>query len=170
MPADRLGSRTPPSPASADGSTTVRSSESDGREAATHDHSPQAALAHLRAGLLGGRGPGAGRLEFLEHTRARTAVGGVPVPALRERVSLDAATARGDADTLGLAVGRQRVRVATDLDALLPRLNPRAVRAGAGGSPRRKGARRLPMAAAPFAVLLVARWLRRRRRSHGGWR
>lgn len=143
----------------------MSTAERDGREAATQVRSPQTAVAQLRAGLLGGRGPGAGRSEFLEHTRARMAVGGVPVPALRERVALDAATARGDADALALAVSRQRARVAADLDVLLPRLRPRALRDGAASSHRWPAAwRRLRRAAALFAILLVARWLSRHRR------
>lgn len=138
-----------------------------GPEAAGGEVSTQAAVIQLRNGLLRGRGPGASRSEFLENTRARIAVGGVPVPALREHVALDAASARGDVDALTLAVTRQRGRLAADLDVLLPRLRPRALRSGVAGSLRRPAARRrLRMAAALFAVLLVARWLGRHRPLH----
>lgn len=124
-------------------------------------------MTQLRHGLLDGREPGANRSEFLEHTRARLAVGGVPVAALRERVALDAAAARGDADVLALAVRAQRARVGADLDVLLPRLRPRASRDGAeGGLLRPAARRRLRMIAALFAVLLVARRLGRHRRLH----
>ncbi len=129
---------------------------------ATSPVDAQAALAQLRGGLLGGRGPGAGRSEFLRHTRARVAVGGVPVPALRESVAVDAATARQDTDVLALAVREQRDRVAADLDLLLGRVRSRArpVRAT-----RRTALRRFRTAAVLLATALLVRRLRRRRAS-----
>lgn len=129
-------------------------------ESATSPVDAQAAVAQMRGGLLGGRGPGASRSEFLRHTRARVAVGGVPVPALRESVALDAARARRDTDALAEAVEEQRDRLAADLD-LLSRVPPRASGVGAMGRPTR----RFRTAAVLLSIALVARRLGRRRRS-----
>lgn len=131
-------------------------------ETATSPVDAQAAVAQMRGGLLGGRGPGASRAEFLRHTRARVAVGGIPVPALRESVAVDAARARRDTDVLALAVGEQRDRLAADLDLLLNRLPPRAPRVRASGVPARLFVR---AAALLLAASLLARRLGRRRRS-----
>ena len=125
----------------------------------------QTAVGRMREELLGGRGPGAGRVEFLRHTRSRTTVAGVPVAALRERVAVDAATARNDPDTLALAAARQRAVVAADVDDLLTRLRPRP---SLGGAKARVGhharLRRSRAAVGVLAAWLVARWLVRSQR------
>lgn len=54
-------------------------------------------VAALRAGLLGGRGPGASRQELEAHQHQRVAYGGSPVTVVREHDSLVTARARGEA-------------------------------------------------------------------------
>lgn len=124
---------------------------------------PQAHVRQMRDDVLGGRGPGASQSEFLAHTRARQAVGGEPVPVLRERVARQAASARGDVEGLAMQVAADRARLASDLDILLPRLHPRSLLVSARGARRRLMARRGVRATAlVLAAVLVARRIRRR--------
>jgi hypothetical protein len=88
----------------------------------------QAEVATLRRSVLSGRGPGSSGSEFLEHTRGRLRIGGEPIPLRRERFALDTALAARDVEGLALRVAIDRARLSTDLDAMLPRLRPAAVR------------------------------------------
>jgi len=89
-------------------------------------------LAELRVGLLAGRGPGAGALEVLQHTRARGQVGGEPVTRLREQVAFQAASARRDVDGLALQVAEDRARlIHTVLAGSRPARSEPSGRAGA---------------------------------------
>lgn len=75
---------------------------------------PQQRIAALRAGLLGGRGPGASKTELEAHQRERVAFGGVPVTVARGRESLIAAQARGDSlDEAQAHAARRLDRLAT---------------------------------------------------------
>ncbi len=58
---------------------------------------PQQRVATLRAGLLGGRGPGASRLELEAHQHQRVVYGGNPITVVREHDSVVTARARGEA-------------------------------------------------------------------------
>jgi hypothetical protein len=78
----------------------------------------QAALARMREDVLGGRGAGTPHVEVLTHTRGRTAVGGQPVSAARQRLAEDTARARRDPVQLALVVATDRARLAADLTAL----------------------------------------------------
>jgi hypothetical protein len=86
----------------------------------------RAEVTRLRAGVLGGRGPGASRSEFLQHTRARSAVGGVPVPERRDAVARAAAAARGDVERLSLEVAADRARLSASLGEVRSRLTNRS--------------------------------------------
>ena len=58
------------------------------------DDSVQGAVQRTRARLLDGRGPDADEREVARHTRDRTEIGGVPVPALLEVTAAQAAAIR----------------------------------------------------------------------------
>jgi len=89
----------------------------------------------MRLQLLAGRGPGAGSLEVLQHTRARTQVGAESVPRLRQRVAFQTAAARQDADVLALQVAEDRARLARTLRAALgPGRSAESDRTGALGA------------------------------------
>ncbi len=113
-------------------------------------NSVQRELAAMRLDVLAGRGPGAGELEVLQHTRARTEVGGEPVPELRQRVAFQSAAARRDADVLALQVAEDRARLATSLRAVV--------------GPRRSGPDRSGSRADKLVGLLVQALGRRHRR------
>jgi hypothetical protein len=85
----------------------------------------------MRLGLLTGRGPGAGSLEVLQRTRARTQVGAEAVPGIRQRVAFQTAAARRDADVLALQVAEDRARLTRSLrSAIGPRRSAPSGRAG----------------------------------------
>ena len=90
----------------------------------------QAALARMRDGVLGGRGPGTPGTEVRRCTRARAQVGGEPVAVLRERLAEDTARARRDPDQLALVLAADRARLAADLAALRTAWRARLPRPG----------------------------------------
>lgn len=108
--------------------------------ASTHragDGHPVAAdLRQLRDAVLGGRGPGAGTSEVLQHTRARLRVGGEPVPGLRAEVAHAAAVTRGDTEALAVEVAADRDRLSGTLGALRGRVPATGV--GAPARARRR--------------------------------
>ncbi|SDX90663.1 hypothetical protein SAMN05661080_01656 [Modestobacter sp. DSM 44400] len=110
-------------------------------------------LARLRATVLGGRGPGASMSEFLEHTRARSQVGGEPVTERRAQVARAAAVASGDVEALAVDVAAERARLTEALGAVRSRLRP-----GRPGARRPVWARRLSRLS---VLLLVGAVLRR---------
>lgn len=123
----------------------------------------QAEVARLRTTVLHGRGPDASTSEFLQGTRARSRVGGVPVAERRERVARAAAAAGNDAEALALEVAADRDRLAGTLGAVRAQLQPGAVRGRArarlSSSARRRPAR---LSALVLGVAVLVRWRRRR--------
>ncbi len=55
---------------------------------------PQRRIAALRAGLFGGRGPGASATELEAHQHQRVVIGGMPVTAAREQLAVATTRAR----------------------------------------------------------------------------
>jgi hypothetical protein len=112
----------------------------------------------MREDLLGGRGAGTPPVEVLTRTRGRTAVGGEPVSAARQRLAEDTARARRDPDQLALVVATDRARLAADLTALR-----RRVTSSAGRSPAVRRRWRL-LGAVLVATASSARLVRSARR------
>ncbi|MHA6783258.1 hypothetical protein ACVGOW_20030 [Pseudonocardia saturnea] len=82
------------------------------------------ALARIRAGLLGGRGPGATPAEVAAHTRDRDRLGGRPVAELRAGLAARTARARGEPDALAEVTASATDALAGTLAAVRERLDP----------------------------------------------
>lgn len=83
-----------------------------------------------RAGLLGGRGPGASEAEVTRHTRARPRLGGRPVAEQRAALAARTARAGGDADALAAQVAVQADALGVTVAAIRSRLDPSRVVSG----------------------------------------
>jgi len=70
----------------------------------------QQEIARLRAGVLGGRGPGADEAELLAHQGDRALLGALPCATERAIVALQTRAARGCATLRELRAEAQRIR------------------------------------------------------------
>jgi hypothetical protein len=104
----------------------------------------------MRADVLGGRGPGAPLTEVLQHTRARTEIGGEPVTALRQALADDTARARRDPEQLALVVAADRSRLTATVTTLREGV---AAPAGPGVARRRR-----PAVLRLLGRVLAGRW------------
>lgn len=91
------------------------------------DPDASARVAHLRAALLTGRGPGASAREIAEHTRERPLLGAVPAPVERALAARQANRLRAGAPIAGRTArraaqrSRRRATLAGAATALLAR-------------------------------------------------
>jgi len=115
-----------------------------------------AEISRLRAGLRGGRGPGASEAEVDAQTSERTLYAGRPVVEQLAQLHARTAVARGDAEALRRDLARARNQLAVDVDRLAGRLRPSL------------SATALPRLVAAVVVLVMLACLRRRRRHAPG--
>ncbi len=113
---------------------------------------PQASVRMARGRLLRGRGKGASEAEIDARTRERPRYAGEPVSEQLEALHERTAVARGDTAAMQRDLDRTRDRLASDVDAVASRIDP-----------RRQGPRAGPLAAAVALGLLVVLRCRRRR-------
>lgn len=116
-------------------------------------------IRQARAGLLGGRGPGATADEVSRWQRDRPMLGGQPAAAARQEVADQNILARGDPDELEHLIVRRRARLAASLGTLAGQLHERRARTGA--ALRFAGLAALASAAAGAAVALTVAAARR---------
>jgi hypothetical protein len=113
---------------------------------------PQAAVRAARRRLLGGRGKGASEAEVDALTRERPRYAGEPVSEQLEALHERTAVARGDTAAMQRDIDRTRDRLATGVEAVASRIDPRRHRPAAGPV----------VLALAVSLLLVFRWRRRR--------
>lgn len=119
-------------------------------------------IRQMRAGLLGGRGPGASPDEITRWQRDRPLLGAQSAAAERQRVTDEAIRARGDPEALQHLIVRHRAALSATLAELAEQLHARRRRAGAALQ-----AAGLTLASG-VVTLAIATALRRRRAERPG--
>ncbi len=113
---------------------------------------PQASVRVARGRLLRGRGKGASEAEVDARTRERPSYAGQPVSEQLEALHERTAVARGDTAAMQRDLDRTRDRLASRVDAVAARIDP-----------RRQWSRAGPVVAAlALGLLVVLGWHRRR--------
>ncbi len=90
----------------------------------------QAAVEQARAGLLGGRGPGASQAEIARHTRARRRLGTEPTADARAALAWRTACARRDVDAVAAHAAVATDALGDTIAAIRHRADPARVAAG----------------------------------------